>query len=237
MIIKQMKMEVASQCNNHCTLCAHRGLISYSPNYQLQLEDLSYFLKVTEASNYFIENVRIHGPGEPTLWKYFNEGIEILSQSKAIGSIFVATNGFHLKNIADNSFKKINEMRVSIYENFENHTLLKSLIEKYGAKINTQDMTTFRKVLLEDPADIPCDCICMGPMLYGKHLYYYCGPPVFDAIEYLGESIERHKYLFCDVKPHYMKHYESKKKGNLSLCKFCWANSSCQSMYECWSMS
>jgi molybdenum cofactor biosynthesis enzyme MoaA len=155
MIIKQMKLEVSSLCNNHCELCAHHGLISYAPNYQLQLNDLKYFLKVTEESNYFIENIRIHGPGEPTLWKYFNEGIELLSKSKAIGSIFVATNGFLLKNIADTSFRKISEMRVSIYENFDKHTLLRFSDRKIWAQDKKQNMNDFSQGATRKPGHYP----------------------------------------------------------------------------------
>jgi hypothetical protein len=90
---------------------------------------------------------------------------------------------------------------------------------------------------IEDGAGTPCQCVCMGPMLYGKHLFYYCGPPVFDALDHLGEEIEAHKYLYCDVGPRYMDNYKSDKEGNLSLCKYCWASSNFQGVYESWSMA
>lgn len=133
--IRQIKCEVQSFCQNDCEMCAHGDQRKAFPEYQLSLEDLHNFLNATQKSGYYIDNLRIHGPGEPLLWKFFNQGVQMIKESDVVGTIFVATNGIFLKNISDTAWDCIDEMRVSIYESFNHYKILEHVQNKFHTKI------------------------------------------------------------------------------------------------------
>ena len=68
---------------------------------------LKRFLFFTKESNYFIREVFLHGPGEPTLWKNINEGIRILHDFDRIGLVGIVTNGASLELIEEKNFDYI----------------------------------------------------------------------------------------------------------------------------------
>jgi hypothetical protein len=194
------------------------------------MEDLQHWIDCTRRSDYHIQVAVIHGAGEPTLWKNFDQGIPLLKSSGVIGEVHITTNGMRLDKISDKILDLLDGIVVSCYSNFRHHDILNDMIKKYGSKEEGGKITKLdQQIFLEAPSDqfpseIPCGCLCAGPMLLGKEIFRYCGPPVFDALEYLNKVPEDYDFLSTKVGDNYMKDYNRNLIGNFDLCRYCWAN-------------
>jgi hypothetical protein len=62
-------------------------------------------------------------------------------------------------------------------------------------------------------------------MLFGDHIFFYCGPPVFGAAEILKIDLYEQTDIYTKIGINFLKRYDPQKTGNLELCRFCWANS------------
>ncbi len=219
MKINLMRLEVCSPCQNKCKNCAHQQLITYDPSFQLSIEELEKFIYFTKKSNYYIDRLLIHGPGEPLLWKHFNKGIKILHNSKITDKITIETNGLLLNNIDNENWEYI-KVLVSAYPGQFQH---KEIIEKH--KIILKDKSKFKSMPLSisNKSVIPSDCCCSGPMFY-KDKIIYCGPPVFGALELYNKKLIDYPELYSELKVNYMDGYNKDKVRNCELCKGCWAN-------------
>jgi organic radical activating enzyme len=226
-ILKQIKFEVCSTCQNECRYCAHGEMRRAFKNYQLSMEQLDRFLQHTIASNYYIENVRIHGPGEPLLWKHINDALALLKKSGVIGTIFIATNGLQLHKLKEETWNYIDEMRVSVYPNFDKHALLNQIMKTFPEKVILNDSNTFSiidEANKREGAPIPCRCSCEGPMLIGDIIFLFCGPPVFGASEIMKKDIFQCKDIYDNIDENYLDRFDESKIGGLDLCRHCWAN-------------
>jgi radical SAM family protein len=221
-----MKLEVCSICQNNCEFCAHSVLIRRDRKYQLTLDQLEKFLYFTKKSNYYIEQVIMHGPGEPLCWNHFNEGIEMIHESGVIGHVLIATNGKELSVIKERTWGYIDEMMVSVYPNLEKNAAFNDIINKYHNKIRFEDKSTFldRDESTKKGILIPCECCCPGPMLYGDSVFLYCGPPLFNAARLKGVDPYDFPALFSVVELNYLEGLQEGKCGNLAFCKNCFAN-------------
>jgi hypothetical protein len=190
------------------------------------MEQVARFLFYTKLSGYFIGNLRIHGPGEPLLWEHLNEALPLIRKSGVIGTIFVATNGINLEYIDEKCWDAIDEIRVSKYKNFKPNPAFYQLLEQYKDKIIFRTVDQFKtdSLSFESSAPIPCRCGCRGPMLYGDHVFFYCGPPVFGAAEKLTDDVYAYPELYTTVGKNYMERYDKSKMGSLEFCRYCWAN-------------
>lgn len=222
--IKHMKFEVCGSCQNNCVFCAHSGMISEFKGYQLSIEELKYFIDCTRKSDYFIEELSIHGIGEPLLWNHLDEGIKLLKNSGVIGKIILTTNGLLLDKIKDETMRFIDTLSVSVYPNYPKGNLLAEKKAKYGDKVEINFITKFMVKPTRRYNAIPCYCMTCGPMFVKDKIFFYCGPPVFDAAKLRGVDIFKEHDLFTDVKPGYLSNFNIKKMGNIEFCKYCWAN-------------
>ncbi|MBF0296089.1 MAG: hypothetical protein HQL96_12940 [Magnetococcales bacterium] len=223
--IEVMAFEVVAACHNDCLDCAHGEMRKSSKRYQLSMEQVRRFIQVTEASGYTIGAVNLHGPGEPLLWKHFNEAIPLLKSSPAIESIIVNTTGREMDRVADEVWQYIDRVEMSIYDPAEEAQLVSRLTAKYHNRLNVLPMNLFwERVRKTEVADIPCWCACAGPMLFGDRVYFYCGPPVFDAAALVGSDIDQLDYLSAPLEEHYLARRDPSLAGNLALCRHCWAN-------------
>jgi len=224
--IPMMRLEVRSACQYDCEMCAHGHQRKRFKDYELSLEQLERFLNVTRESGYVIGNMRIHGPGEPLLWHHFNEGVRMLKASGVVESVFVASNGLLLHKIEEATWDSLDELRISVYSDFNRQKTLEECQGKYGDKISLSPMDNFVVLPkgIEDEAPIPCQCMCDGPMLLGDRLFYYCGPPVFGAGHIMGRDVMEDPKLSVPIERGYMENYDRSLLGNMDYCKFCWAN-------------
>lgn len=230
MKIKQMFLEVCGSCQNKCFYCAHGGMITAYRDYQLSIEELRKFIECTRDSGYSIETMRIHGIGEPLLWKYFDEGIALLKKSGVTKKLIVHSNGILLDRIADETWRYIDGLVVSAYPDYPKYNVLIENIErakvKFKDKIEVVPMSEFIPLPLKRYKNtIPCHCYNYGPMFVKDKVFLHCGPAVFDAAALKGIDIFEWDHQHVSIKDHYMETYDSNKIGNMELCEYCWANS------------
>lgn len=214
-----VKLEVCSECQYHCTHCAHQGLRAFDPHYHLSMADLESFIRATEESDY-IADLYMHGPGEPLIWRHLTEGLARLRASKAINSIVINSNGILLPRVA-HILDFVDQIRISTYPTVKINTIT-------HPKIIYNPHPVFIKK--QYPAGVPCICLCNGPMLYRDLIFPYCGPPLFDAV--LNANGSKNPLSFGKkVGRHYADDLIN-KSGTFPECSYCWSNSNCDYVYE-----
>jgi hypothetical protein len=162
-------------------------MISHYKDYQLSLEELENFITLTKESGYYIEELHMHGIGEPLLWKHFDVGIARLKKSGVIDRISLISNGLLLDKIRDETWEYIDSLLVSIYPDFPKREELVKLKELHGDKIILMNSSEFSlKPARRYKGKIPCDCKCSGPMFVKDKIFLHCGPPAFDAAAVKG---------------------------------------------------
>lgn len=177
MKIPLMVFEVCSLCQNRCKYCAHNGMIEEDPTYQMPLEDVSAFISHFQKIICGIETIWITGPGEPLMWKYFNDAVRLLTD---VGGyrVAVATNGKSLHIIDENTWDRLSLLRISDY----GYAINKSITSKHSKKIELFPRNMFEAIDYENiPVNSFVECLCHGPMYYKGRIYPYCGPVLFDA--------------------------------------------------------
>ena len=224
--IDHVMLEVATACHFDCAECAHGELRKTTKKYQLSVNQVIQFLQCSKSSNYHIDRLIIHGPGEPFLWKHFDESMALIHKSKVINHIKIVTNGKGMDRIADVTWNYMDAVELSLYDP-EQTVELKSSLSNHKKKIDVKLKTAFwSRAKPEDvPIEIPCQCLCDGPMLLGDVVFLYCGPPVFDAAKLLGINIWDRKELYVKVGNHYLASMNDSMKGNMDICRYCWGNS------------
>ena len=219
LVIPQMRFEVCTVCNNKCMYCAHQHAMDDFPRYQMSIEQVKEFIKATKESGYWIKELYIHGLGEPTLWKNFNEGVQLLGRSGCIGRIFVTTNGANIQRIAPETWRHIYAMFFSVYAQ-TGRKIADALKAERKGQIILSDMQTFRPFVVKRyPGTLPANCGCPGPMYCDGKVYFYCGPSGWQPSVLLGESQE-----YSVVKRDYMSAYKSGVTGNMTRCEYCFVN-------------
>lgn len=222
--IHSFVIEVASGCQYDCSNCAHGELRKNTKGYQLSMEQLHSFIECTEKSHYHIKELSIHGPGEPLLWKHLNVALPILANSPAIETIILLSNGRNLDKIKEETWRYIDGIDISLYEN-DYELSLDNLAEEHQEKLNIMRKNYFwPRVEKHEAFDTPCICISKGPMQMGDTVFLYCGPQVFDAAELLGIDIYDLDYLYAKVGEDYLAKYNPSNVGNMAICRHCWAN-------------
>ncbi|MEO5353942.1 MAG: radical SAM protein [Magnetococcus sp. XQGC-1] len=224
-VVYAVFLEVSSACHFDCANCAHGEMRAATKKYQMTLEQLKKFIYFTEKSNYYIEHLRVHGPGEPLLWRHFNEGMFLLRQSKSIGRIEITTNGMAIHKIEEATWDYVDSVDVSVYEEAQ-PAALQDALSKHPDKVRLNQTDDFiRRVSKEEvPIAIPCWCGVSGPMVYGDVVFLSCGPTVFGAADLIGKDAFSMKDLYVDLSENYLETFDAKKIGNMELCRYCWGN-------------
>lgn len=99
LVIEQLTLGVCMACEYDCVSCSHQAVRYRFRRYQMSLDEVRAFIRLTEASGYRIEKLHITGPGEPLLWTHFAEGLRLLRASSAIGFIEILSNGLAIERI------------------------------------------------------------------------------------------------------------------------------------------
>jgi hypothetical protein len=243
-IVLHLTLQVCSLCQNNCEHCAHAAMIEANRGYQMSMEDLRTFVEHTKASRYYIENLWITGPGEPTLWKHFNDGIKLLDESGLIGRIIVISNGQSIGRVDSSTWKHIARLGVSTYPSNDHTEILRKLEEarQAGCEIDHRPRAGFR-VMPEKgvPGSLPARCMAPGPMIYADRVYYYCGPTGVAAARLKGEAFLDNEAYGAKLGPGYLEGINTRLRygvgsdtystANLDLCRYCWANMMIQLPY------
>lgn len=69
-------------------------------------------------------------------------------------------------------------------------------------------------------------------MFIGDKIFYYCGPPLYDAAKLMNVDPEEDASLWGQLEPQYLEKYDEDRKGKLTYCKYCWANGNFAREYE-----
>jgi hypothetical protein len=188
----------------------------------MSIHELNRFLYYTQKSNYYIKEILIHGPGEPTLWKNLNEGIKILHDSPIIGAISMLSNGASLDRIEEETFKYIDQISISIYPDAKENDLITHLHQKFPEKIKLEFVKKFWiPPNREYPDSIPCACICPVPGFIDNKIFY-CSGIIFNAAKLKGVDVFDYHDVYSELKENYL---DNSSTGNFDLCKYCRANS------------
>jgi hypothetical protein len=211
MIINRLLLEVCSPCQYSCDLCAHQGMRDFDPKYQLEMDGVEALISRLTDLNCKVENLQIHGTGEPLLWKHFNPAIRRLRQSGRFNVFTVVTNGFAIGRIENDVW---NEIRVLI-SSYPGTKIDQSILDEHPGRYEVLDRTKFLRVD-HYPHSETYTCVCQGPCLYRGKIYPRCGPPLFDAalrakLDSLSFGIDVDKWS-----PEMM--------GESPPCRWCWAN-------------
>ena len=204
-------------CQNRCAHCAHQGIRDDDPSYQMPLDDVRALLDRLDALDCKVLNVSIAGPGEPLLWKHFNQAVRLLAGNRHVVKVEATTNGRALHVIEDDVWALLSPLYISLYGDPIDGAILAKHPE---IRFNVRNTFWF-----VDESRVPvksCSaCGCPGATYYKGRIYPYCGPVLFDACN-LGKvspiqcSVPLSEYDPSNLPPMpYMR--------NLP-CGWCWAN-------------
>ena len=203
-------------CQLHCEHCAHRGLLSDDPGYQMPLEDISTLLNRMWGTNTQVDIFMLNGPGEPLLWRHFNDAVRMLRLSQLGCQIKVVTNGLRLNIIAEDVWPMLDRVCISTY----GQPLDASLIARHAERIEYLAGKAFLTVVPGSlPVASPTFCSCCGPLYYKRHIFPHCGPPMFEAARLAGMD----PFLCGGASPLEQWSPDAMPRINLP-CAWCWAN-------------
>jgi len=184
-MLNRLFLEVCSACQNTCKFCAHAEMRETDPGFQLDLDDMERLIKRLRDTNCRIDEINIHGPGEPLLWKNFNPGIRAIKQSGITNRVTIVTNGILLGRIDPDVWEHLGTLRgqrapvlISRYPGLEIDT---SAIESHRNLCEMLDHRKFWDTTMHQPASKVYSCACPGPSYYKGKVYPHCGPPLFSA--------------------------------------------------------
>jgi hypothetical protein len=243
-VIERLTLGVCTACEYDCESCSHQAIRYRFRRYQMSLDEVRTFVRLTEASGYRIEHLHITGPGEPLLWSHFAEGLRLLRVSKAIGFIEILSNGLAVERIPSDAWRSFNRLLVSLYpETAHLRPVLDALLERYPATLRVRQADAFRPPVPPGAVlPIPCACDCPGPMVFNGRVFYFCGPPVFDAAVRAGVDLLEDSSMSGPLCEGYLEPPRPPagrmpfrrtwlapvdrraKTGTYSLCQHCFAN-------------
>ena len=223
MVVKRILLDICSSCQLTCELCACQGMRDFDPRYNATLEDMEILINRLKFLNTKVDILHIHGPGEPLLWKPFNQAIKMFVESGLFGKIELVTNGVAFKVIDEDVWSHL-----SVFlSRYPGVVIDEEITNKYRDRIT---------ILLRDivykmdnyPHVVMNNCSCYGPCYYKRKMFPHCGPPLFDAAKRAGVD----PFLFAidiekwDPEVVYDKVLNPKVTYDRSLipCGWCWSN-------------
>jgi hypothetical protein len=200
-------------CQNRCEHCAHQGIRDDDPAYQMQLSEVAALISRFREIDCRAKLLSIAGPGEPLLWKHFNEAVRWLFASGIADKIETTTNGKLLNIINEDVWPMLSPVYISVYED----TLDQAILIKHRDRITMRDKGTFMFI---DQTKLPAaigPCGCPGVTYYKGRIYHYCGPVCFDAFR--RANVDHAK---CSV---VLAEYDPSRLPAMPLpCGWCWGN-------------
>ena len=211
LILNRLLLEVCSPCQYTCDLCAHQGMRDLDAHYQLEVDGVDALICRLVALNCKVENMQIHGAGEPLLWKHFNPAIKKFRQSGMVKNFTIVTNGLAIERIEEDVWSEIHVL-ISKYPGAK---ISQVVLDKHPGRYEILDRTKFLKVEHYPHADT-YTCVCQGPCLYRGKIYPRCGPPLFDAAPRAGLNP-----LVFGID---LEKWNPNILGDAPPCRWCWAN-------------
>ena len=202
-------------CQNRCLHCAHQGMRDEDPAYQMPLEDVTALIERFKSLGCRTQSISLCGPGEPLIWKHFNEAVRLIARSGIADRIEATTNGLALCIIEEDVWQMLNPLFISGYGTIDK--------TKYNAEHSVvRPRPQFWYV---DKSKIPAttftQCGCPGMTYYKGHIYPYCGPVLFDACLLSGKKHTDFSVPLNQFDPDRMPDMPHLK---YLPCAWCWGN-------------
>jgi hypothetical protein len=222
MQVEQMMIAACNACQLRCEHCAHRGMRASDPAYQMPIEDIGILLRRLETIDCRVGIFMFNGPGEPLLWRHFNEAMHMIYRSGIADQIKVFTNGIRLDAIDADVWPMLEKVYISTY----GQELDQDIIDRYEKTIDYSAGETFWAL---DESKLPAasvsGCMCQGPMYYKRTIFPHCGPPMFAAAELieLAFPLRVNPFALGGASPIEQWSPDNQPRINLP-CRWCWAN-------------
>jgi len=223
-----MYLWVLSKCNLSCPFCNAKYGRERNKDYEMGLDELQMFIKSSQDRNLHYSSISITG-GEVTLWKYLEEGVKMLFDSKITNKITLSTNGnnpervIDISNMLDHwvvSKTQATADQIAKYDNFKSKIVF-----------NT---TKHRKFPIKPIVNkLPANCCCKQDLIppipllgdeYNGVLYlrgkvYYC-ILAFTLSQYVNlEKIG----AVCNFEDDFISFFKDKKYDK-EICSYCLCN-------------
>ncbi len=166
----KMSLYVTSVCNLECAECIMQHTMQADPKYQMSLEELQALIEYGELSGYQFDFVLTGG--EPLLWKYLPEGLQLLRTSRITKNITMFSNGMFPERVTQPVADALTAIRLSEY--LYNADKVKQLQRLWPRKVSIVERTGFWKNPTEPvPLQIALPVECMNPevMYYNGEVY------------------------------------------------------------------
>ena len=262
MRMNRLTLATNSPCQNKCAGCGTEEYRKRDPGYQMQVEEVERFAYYTKKSGYRFDHIVLSGFGEPTLWKHINEALPILNRAGIAGGIKVVSNARSLRLVKHETWEHVSLLRISEYPNIKDDPTwyqdAVSLRDRGLVNVEFKECHNFHVPLQEgvqvtkpdfnfvtqagNPlgANLPCRCICPGPMLYKDYFFPYCSKSIFVVGYVMNKDWKEFKGLYTKVdKANYLDEFpnrifEKEATGhpatrNFEECRYCPANSNLKS--------
>jgi len=220
-LLKRLLLEVCSPCQNTCKFCAHLEMRDFDPGFQLDLDEMEKLIARLNTTGCRINELNIHGPGEPLLWKDFNQAIRIIKKSNIANCVFVVTNGLRLDRIEEDVWECLSSMRGQrapvLISRYPGLAIDESFLDKHKGLYEMLDSSKFWQTTMLQPATAIYTCACAGPAYYKGKIYPHCGPPIFAAAPLA--SLDPHDFGIE------LNQWDPNTEYDLHPpCVWCWAN-------------
>lgn len=208
-----MVLYVTSKCNRLCTHCSMKEVMSV--NYQMSIQELKDFIKITEDSGYkFV--ITLSG-GETLLWDNLELGVDLLKNSNCSTFISIYTNALNISKINKGIIDKIDCLRISEYD--DNKDNVRKLKDMYGEKVMSLNRENFYPIGLEFKAYGSSKCLDPEEFFYFNYNVYGCG----NALA-LSMMSKKNPKICVPLAIGYFDKLPGIKKKYPELCQYCHRN-------------
>ena len=214
-----LHLQTNTVCQNRCKECITHHAMADHAGYQMTIEQVKALLQTLKQGRYWIAEVHLNGLGEPTLWKNFNEGIQLLGKSQNIGRISVVTNGKSLHLVDKKTCKYIHVFMLSAYPGPELDGITATLKAKGAPMMNMPRDKFYYLPRRHYPGTIPTKCICPGPMYLDGNIMLHCGAPNLYACKLAGATPN-----LVPCVNGWGENFQKHLQGNMPICEYCPAN-------------
>lgn len=189
-----------------------QGARDIDPKYAATLRDMEALINRLKVLNSRVNILHIHGPGEPLLWKLFNQAIRLFVKSGLFNKIELVTNGIALKAIEEDVWPYLSVF----WSRYPGVVINEEIVKKFKERIIVLPREIVYKID-KYPRTVTGSCSCCGPCYFKRKIFPRCGPPVFDAAKRIGVD----PFLFAvDIE----KWDPGVAYALNPPCEWCWSN-------------
>lgn len=164
-----LSLYVTSACSLQCEHCIMGGLMKSARGYQMSLEEVSRFIRISEESKYSFDVVLTGG--EPTAWRNLAQGVKLLQASSACHTVTMYTNAVSVRRFIELGVAEdLDHIRVSRYST--NEQSVDELETHFPTKISIVPRDEFWQNP-DSPVrkSLPVRCLNPEVLVYNEQIY------------------------------------------------------------------